>query len=580
MKLAHTIKATTLNNMNEIESHKIEIKCLDGRIIKGYIDKKRYIKDAKHLIIISHGYGETKRDYISTSYYLASNDFIVLRYDCLNHLGESDGDVINFVLTDMEFSLRNVINYVEHQFKLEDIGVISSSLSSRTAFRVATENNKIKYIIALTSVVDLSSTLMMLYKEDLISEYKNGMRWGVLDILGFELRDDFLKDVIENNYTDLSSTLCDVREADAPICYLAAGDDAWIKYGDVKLACENTKNKESVLISIPGALHQIQENPKLAKEAILRIVESCSRYSKKNISSVEELAQPSIHNIVRQNKIEMLNLKSIFSVTKTDEKNFWAGYLSKFFIIMKSNDYQNLLSLIAQLLGEVSERCDLLDAGCGNGHFGAWLLCNLDTIIKKDVSEGSFNYVGIDFAENAIKDAKHLHEDIWEKVSPTKNILKKIKSKFEYILADLEYDIPFGANTFDKICCNLVISYLKDYKNMLKNLYSCLKPGGRIVISSLKPYSDLSLVYKNYIDQNITVEDILEGRNLLSSAGKIRHKEKQGHYHFFSEQELKIVMEKAGFVSIKTYRAFGNQANVAVGEKQGEDNGKTGKKQS
>lgn len=579
MKLERTTRAATLNNVNEIESRKIEVKCSDGRIIKGYIDKKRDIKNAKHLIIISHGYGETKRDYISTSYYLASNDFTVLRYDCLNHLGESDGDIINFVLTDMEFSLRNAISYADHQLKANDIGVISSSLSSKTVFRVAAKSNKIKYIVALTSVVDLSSTLTMLYKEDLISEYRNGMRWGVLDILGFELKDDFLKDVLDNNYTDLTSTLCDVRETNAPICYLAAGDDAWIKYEDVKLTYENTKNKESVLISIPGALHQIQENPKLAKEAILRIVEFCSNYSKNNVIAVEKLEQPSIRDIVRQNKIEMLNLKSIFSVTKIDEKNFWASYLSKFFIIMKSNDYQNLLSLIAQLLGEIGEECSLLDAGCGNGHFGAWLLCNLDTVIKKDISKISFNYIGIDFAESAIKEAKHLHEDIWSKVSPTKNVSKKIRSRFEYILADLEYDIPFDANVFDKICCNLVISYLKDYKSMLKNLYSCLKPSGKIVISSLKPYSDLSLVYKNYIDQNLTVEDILEGRNLLSSAGKIRHKEKQGHYHFFSEQELRMIMKDAGFVMIKTYRALGNQANVAVGEKQGVNDGETDGKQ-
>jgi ubiquinone/menaquinone biosynthesis C-methylase UbiE/pimeloyl-ACP methyl ester carboxylesterase len=559
------IKKVPTNNNNMIESHKIEIKCPDGKRVKGYIDKKKGGKDNAPVVVISHGYGETKRDYISTSYYLASNGFTVLRYDCLNHLGESDGDMINFTLKDMETSLLNAIGYVRKNFKAANHGIIASSLSSRVAFKVVAKEKAVKYLIALTSVVNLQDTLFSLYKEDLMGEYKSGTRWGALDILGFEVKDDFLHEAIENKYEDLNSTIADLKHIDIPICYLVAGDDAWIKYKDMKTIYANTLNRDSKFITITNALHQIQENPRLAQMAILKMAGYCREYALGNNLSNAKLQKPSIRNIVVQNKIETADLKSTFFVTKTDEQNFWVSYLSKFFMIMKSRDYQNLLSLIAQLLGEIEDGCCMLDAGCGNGHFGAWLLLNINTTIQKNAAKVHFKYTGLDFAEDALLDARKVHADILSKISST--YAKKIKCDFEYIMQDIEEGTIFEDDMFDKICCNLVVSYLKDPERALKDLYSKLKPGGRIVVSSLKPYNDLSLIYKNYLDQNVTPEDILVGRSLLSSAGKIRHREKQGHYHFFSEEELEKMMARAGFIRVKMYRAFGNQANVAVAEK-------------
>lgn len=557
-------KKASVKSDNMIESVKIEIKCADGRRIKGYIDKRKDTKSEVPVVIISHGYGETKRDYISTSYYLVSNGFAVIRYDCLNHLGGSDGDIINFTLKDMEVSLLGAINYAKKEFKVQGCGVIASSISSRVALKMATKTEAIEYIIALTTIVNLRDSLLSVYKEDLVDEYKKGKRWGALDILGFELRDDFLQYIIENEYEDLNSTLKDMKKIKAPVCYLAASDDAWVKYEDVRKTHDATVDSRRKLITISHALHQIQENPRLAQLAILKIVESCLEYTGRK-KSMSNLSKPSIRDIVAQNKIEISNLKSIFSVTKTDEKKFWVSYLSKYFIIMKSHDYQNLLSLVAQLLGEVEDGCRLLDAGCGNGHFGAWLLSNIDTVVRRSPADTHFKYVGLDFAEDALSDAKKVHAHILNKISAT--YAKKVKCDFKYITQDLEEGIPFEDSSFDKICCNLVISYLKNPEDVLANLYSKLKQDGRIVVSSLKPYNDLSLVYKNYVDQNITPEDIIEGRSLLSSAGKIRHKEKQGHYHFFSEGELEKMMGNAGFVRIKVYRGFGNQANIAVGGK-------------
>ena len=43
-----------------------------------------------------------------------------------------------------------------------------------------------------------------------------------------------------------------------------------------------------------------------------------------------------------------------------------------------------------------------------------------------------------------------------------------------------------------------------------------LKPGGTIVVSSLKPYADLSQIYRNFVDQTENNEELEEARKLLT----------------------------------------------------------------
>jgi len=127
--------------------------------------------------------------------------------------------------------------------------------------------------------------------------------------------------------------------------------------------------------------------------------------------------------------------------------------------------------------------------------------------------------------------------------------------------------LPFKENTFDKLCCNLVISYLRSPTEALRGMVKLLKPGGRIVVTSLKPFADLSQVYRNFIKVAKNKAHLAEAQKLLSNAGRIKAKEAQGIYRFFSEEALTDFLKGAGVCEVETYRSLGNQANVAVGVK-------------
>ncbi len=127
--------------------------------------------------------------------------------------------------------------------------------------------------------------------------------------------------------------------------------------------------------------------------------------------------------------------------------------------------------------------------------------------------------------------------------------------------------MPFPDDFFDQICCNLVVSYLQTPANVVAELCRVLRPGGKLVVSSLKPNPDLSEIYRNFVVVAENEEEIAQARKLLSNAGAIKVKEARGLYYFYSEGELRRLFRKCGLRQIRVLRSFGDQANVIIGRK-------------
>ena len=175
------------------------------------------------------------------------------------------------------------------------------------------------------------------------------------------------------------------------------------------------------------------------------------------------------------------------------------------------------------------------------------------------------------FVQDALIQAKAVHQQIYEEFGSRIEWSLRGTSllDFSYSVVDLDCELPFKSQYFDKIISNLVLSYVKDPQFTLSELCRTLKVGGRIVITTLKPNADLSQIYRNYASVSRTPEEIRQARMVLSNAGLIKHKEAEGFYQFFSEFQLKDLLERMGCHRIVTFRSFGDQANVAVAEKPG-----------
>lgn len=122
--------------------------------------------------------------------------------------------------------------------------------------------------------------------------------------------------------------------------------------------------------------------------------------------------------------------------------------------------------------------------------------------------------------------------------------------------------LPFNDNYFDSISILDVIEHIHNQNAILLELYRVLKPGGKIIVttpkSNLFSFLDVGnfkfrfpLLHKAYYQFKHSKDDYLNRylNNPNGLCGDVE-KEKMWHEHF-SNKNMKILLERNGFVEIK-----------------------------
>jgi len=146
----------------------------------------------------------------------------------------------------------------------------------------------------------------------------------------------------------------------------------------------------------------------------------------------------------------------------------------------------------------------ILDTGCGNG------------FIASRLSELGHEVCGIDVSRDGIEISRKAYQNIRFEVFSVYDDLRSIVE---------EVDVVLSAE---------VIEHLYYPKSFLKNIYSSIRPGGCLIITT--PYhgyiKNLALSLFNYWDKHHTAD--WEG----------------GHIKFFSETTLSRLLKECGFTAI------------------------------
>jgi ubiquinone/menaquinone biosynthesis C-methylase UbiE len=139
--------------------------------------------------------------------------------------------------------------------------------------------------------------------------------------------------------------------------------------------------------------------------------------------------------------------------------------------------------------------------------------------------------------------------------------------------ATIDCAVNLPSNTFDRLGASLVLPYLYDPKSALREFYRILTPGGKIVLSSLKPNFDSSKSYMEEayeIGKRTDLTDVDKGR-LLSSlrefsafVATLIELEDNGRFKFFSTHELTALMNEAGFCNIAVKESLGNPPTAII----------------
>ena len=130
-------------------------------------------------VLMAPKYGETKKSTLHLAYYLAANGMNVLRFDLTNHVGESEGSMLNFTMPGAVGDIVAGLDYLEASFGATPVTAVANSLSARCMLRVAVDDSRIKKLICVAGVVNLAATMHEIYKEDIFGKFQTGYRWEI-----------------------------------------------------------------------------------------------------------------------------------------------------------------------------------------------------------------------------------------------------------------------------------------------------------------------------------------------------------------------------------------------------------------
>ena len=139
----------------------------------------------------------------------------------------------------------------------------------------------------------------------------------------------------------------------------------------------------------------------------------------------------------------------------------------------------------------------------------------------------------------------------------------------------LELHLGFQEASFEKIAASLFISYLYNPDDILEEFYRALKPGGLLLVSSMRPDSDVSVIFTRYVEkmQRFDLGDTAGGnrdrnlgaaRAMLNEAAALFQLEEDGYFRFYTAEELAARLEAAGFVHPETAYSLGRPPQVVI----------------
>jgi ubiquinone/menaquinone biosynthesis C-methylase UbiE len=206
----------------------------------------------------------------------------------------------------------------------------------------------------------------------------------------------------------------------------------------------------------------------------------------------------------------------------------------------------------------------LVDLGAGTGD------CPL-VIAARPESPGNLTIVEIDFVNDALARGRRRMQDLGSNErAPT----------LLHVCADLGRSdaarIPLLAGVADAVIASLLISYLPNVEDLLSEAIELLRPGGRLVLSSLRRDADISRIYVDGISElppdrvrehfgETAVEDFDRlQRQFLNDAARLIDFEEAGHFRFWDADELERAVTKAGFVDVCSKAVFGEPPQAVV----------------
>lgn len=544
-----------------------------GKPIRAIVDAVGSTRNAP-AIVIPPAWGRTKETLaplalsLTSTFDRARERVAVIRFDGTNRRGESyieprhrqPGDeylgfTFSQAVEDIHATLRFLNDHPD--FQPSRVILITFSLSAVEGRRaIATDPlNIIAGWISVVGMVDLQSGLRSVSGGvDYAYGLRRGVRFGRHELVGVTADMDYTGlDALDHEMVLFEDAKRDMALLEVPVVWVHGRHDAWIDRERVRELLSSGSSSNRRLLEVPTG-HQLR-NSREALETFQLISEESARLL---IGREVQAPVPDIASVQRRVATERQRRPKVVP----DLREFWADYLLGrdrrigIELMTATSPYRALMSeQVSMLALRGGER--VLDLGTGTGDFSLGVgkvLRNVDVI-------------SIDLVGAALRRARSrlAAAGMEERIRPW------------CVNADLsgERSIPVADRSIDAAIASLLISYLPDPAELLRDLRRVVRPGGRIVVSCLKRDADISQIYVDGVEEILSRDarklfDVSDAsferlqRQFLNDAARILELEEAGVFRFWDGGELGGLIRRAGFSGVSVHREFGDPPQAVI----------------
>jgi len=531
-------------------------------------------------VVIPPAWGRTKETLlplastIVETFKRAGEPIFVIRFDGTNRRGESHIDFefqspgneyLGFTFSQATRDIEATLDYLSSPEgpNPKRIVLVTFSLSSIEGRRAVALDfgRRISGWLSVVGMADLQSALKTISGGvDYALGLSKGIRFGKHELVGVLADMDRTGiDAIQNRMVFFEDAKRDMASIEVPVTWIHGRDDAWMSIHRVRemLSIGETMNRK--LLEVPTG-HQLRTS----REAMATFQLISEEISELTLGRRLKAELPSLPHLSRRNAAERLRRPRV----KVDLRSFWEGYLlgrkrrAGFALLAATSTYKAMMNAqVAELA--IGAGDTIVDLGAGTGEFSSHLTRSMGCPRNVSIYE-------VDFVKEALQ----------QRYSVGLDGQRDASASISRVVADLNVNSRLSIPLISRICdgaiASLLVSYLQDPRLLLKEAYRVLRPGGKLVASTLRRDADISRLYVEGLAELRSSEfkrdlrGIDEGdfeeiaRDFLNDASRILDFEEDGIFSFWEPDEFEDLVRSVGFESLRSKCLLGDPPQAIV----------------
>lgn len=570
--IASSIDVVDPDDRPWIMSDRWECRNAHGQTIAVMADHARHhISPDTPTVIIIPGFGSIQTDYIPLSFYLASNHLRVLRYDHSNHVGQSEGNILQFSLGNMQADLQTVLDFTHATWPTAPVALLAEDIAARVAVKVMANRTSADQLFLLNPVLDLKTALSTITHSNIIETYRQGHQRGVLNLWGFNVNvDKFVVDAITRDYTDVASFTVDLAQvATPPIILISPRKNRPIEniFGPQHQLFRIMKTAPPV-VSLPADLSgdsgAISERRTTAFKTTLNLI-STRLFKNPPLAAIQE---PSSRDVYRQRRLEYERIRIRFHASQTTRSALWGAHVAHLPQFERLPDYLAMTNDLYNGLLPLEPGMTVLDIGCGQTHFARLMLSNQAYRSAHQIKRIPLplRYIGLDQSHESLKQAEQQLQAFAGELPGTLTAAVSMAQLIQpsWMHTDWDAPLPFADGSIARILCHLSLSFTPSPLHCLRQMLRVLHSGGTAVMTCLQPHTDFSTLFRRHLLAEDHDQFGSPAQITLHYLGRLRESIRHGIVHVYEQDELGQLLAQAGAGSIQFSSILDNQLLLAI----------------